>query len=100
MNITLFFIILITVILFFIYRSLHKNSFKAPAVIIGKRKYYDPIDRLYIDVVDYDGSRVYFKYETECEIADPQILPQSQFLERFTKVKLSNVEIHHENILE
>lgn len=82
----LIFIITATIILFFIYKNLQKNSFKPPAVIIGHRKYYDTVNRIYVDVVDYNGTIVFFKFEIESEITEVQTLPQKEFLQRFKKV--------------
>lgn len=93
----LIFIVSATIILFFIYKNLQKNSFKPPAVIIGHRKYYDTINRIYVDVVDYNGSIVYFKFEIESEIAEVQVLPQKEFLARFKKVGRPNINQEDEN---
>lgn len=88
----LIFIIAATIILFLVYKNLQKNSFKPPAVIIGHRKYYDTINRLYVDVVDYNGTTVFFKFEIESDIAEVQTLPQKEFLGRFKKVAKPNID--------
>lgn len=100
MDETLIFIIFSTFILFLIYKGLQNNSYKPPAVIIGHRKYYDTINRLYVDVVDYDGVTVFFKFEIESEIAELQNLPEQEFLKRFRKVGRPDIGIVEDTFVE
>jgi hypothetical protein len=86
MDLILGFIIFSAFILFLVYKGLQKNSFKAPAVIIGNRKYYDVVNKLYVDVVDYNGTTVFFKFDIEFEETEIQTLPEKEFLSRFKKV--------------
>jgi len=86
MDAILIFIVALTVVLFLIYKNLQRKGFKPPAVIIGNRKYYDTTNRLYVNVLDYDGVTVFFTFEMESDIAEPQSLPRKEFLQRFRKI--------------
>jgi hypothetical protein len=79
-------IIVSTIILFLAYKTLKISKYNPPKVIIGHRKYYDVVNRLYVDVVDYDGVTVFYKFEVESENYDLQTLPEKDFLKRFRKV--------------
>lgn len=85
-------------ILFCSYHAMKKRTkFIPPEVIIGHRKYYDIVDRVYIDVIDFDGYCVYYKLEGESEICDPIILNKTEFLKRFKKVGRPDIGIVHDN---
>jgi hypothetical protein len=100
MDETLWIIIFTTIILFFVHKKLQRDKFKPPAVIIGHRKYYDTIGRMYVDVVDYDGITVYFRLEIESEIADVQTLPEKEFLKRYKKVGRPDISIVRDDFVE
>jgi hypothetical protein len=99
MDAILIFIVALTVVLFLIYKNLQRKSFKPPAVIIGNRKYYDIANRLYVNVLDFDGVNVHFTFEMESEIAEPQSLGQKEFLARFKKVGRPNIGRDDDNIV-
>jgi hypothetical protein len=90
-------IIISTFILFLIYKTLKLNKFKPPKVIIGRRKYYDVVNRLYVDVLDYDGETVFYRFEIESENSEPQTLSDEEFLRRFKKVGKPDISKVNDN---
>lgn len=75
---------LLSVILYHVVR--YNNAFKPSEVIIGKRAYVHHETRLYVDVVDFDGTTVFFHLNFESEIAENVNLPKNEFLKIYRKV--------------
>lgn len=86
-NLILGFIIFFCVIAVGYYLHIKNTKKFIPSeVIIGKRTYYDKVNRVFINVVDFDGNNVYFILEQESEITHPLELNKDEFLRLYSKV--------------
>lgn len=75
-----------TFVVYAVYTKLNRKKFIPSEVIIGNRKYYNPEDRVFINVLDFDGVYVYFTIEDESELAEQQVLTKEAFLDKFIKI--------------
>jgi hypothetical protein len=86
-DMTILLLIIFAVLSFVVYHTIKtKLTYKPSEVIIGKQVYIHPETRLCVDVVDFDGTSVYFRLSIESEIAPISVLPKKEFLLHYSKV--------------
>lgn len=67
----------------------HRSKFTPPEVVIGKRKYFDTLNKMYINVFDFDGKNVYYKFDLEG--ASPKRMHKDDFLRFYRKAPVKNI---------
>ena len=93
-DMTILILIIFAALSFVVYHAIKTRlTYKPSEVIIGKQAYVNPETRLCVDVVDFDGTSVFFRLSIESEAADVSVLPKRDFLNYYNKViRPSNIK--------
>ncbi len=92
-DMTILILIIFALLSFVVYHSIKTRlTYKPSEVIIGKQVYIHPETRLCVDVIDFDGTSVFFRLSMESEAAELTVLPKKEFLAHYNKLlKPSNI---------
>lgn len=84
---TILILIIFAVLSFVAYHAIKTRlTYKPSEVIIGKQVYIHHETRLCVDVVDFDGTSVFFRLSIDSELAELTVLPKKDFLQHYNKV--------------
>jgi hypothetical protein len=78
------------IVTLYLFITRNKPKFTPPDVIIGSRKYYDTLNNVFINVIDFDGDNVFYKFDVEGN-DEIKILSKEAFLKMFRKAAVKDL---------